>query len=112
MLLFVLEALYYSPPLARAEMEPQMTEELRNQLTKLSIQQIRIGAVLDKLEISNLRTYAKEEALNYATLLKCRTMYRLARSVKAAITDERFEEPPELGAPQDNEVIDLYPHLR
>jgi hypothetical protein len=88
-----------------------MSEELRAQLTKLSIQHIRVGAILEKLEIPNLRTYAEEQGFNYAMLLKCRQMYRVAKSVKAIITDERFEEPP------DNELsnvaqIDLYPHLR
>jgi hypothetical protein len=92
-------------------MEPQMTEELRNQLTKLSIQQIRIGGILDKLEIPNLRTYADEQQFDYATLLKCRTMFRIAKSVKAIITDERFEEvPPEV--PSNSDVVDLYAHLR
>jgi hypothetical protein len=87
-----------------------MSEELRGQLTKLSIQHIRIGAILEKLEITNLRTYADEEGLNYAMLLKCRTMYRLAKSVKAIITDDRFEDVPEIEPQQEDE--DLYGHIR
>jgi hypothetical protein len=86
-----------------------MEDKLRDQLTKLSIQHIRVGATLDKLEIPNLRTYADEQGIDYATLLRCRRMYQLAKSVKAIITDERYEEIP------DNEpsnVEDLYPHLR
>jgi hypothetical protein len=85
-----------------------MSEELRNQLIKLSIQYIRIGAILEKLEIPNLRTYAEEQELSYATLHRCRTMFRIANAVRAAITDERFEEPPE-EAHQDE--IDPYAHL-
>jgi hypothetical protein len=89
-----------------------MSEELRNQLTKLSVQHIRIGAILEKLEISNLRTYADEEGLNYATLLKCRKMYQIAKSVKALITDERFEEPSQDEPNTEESTEDLYGHLR
>jgi hypothetical protein len=85
-----------------------MSEELRSQLTKLSIQYIRIGATLEKLEIPNLRTYAEEFELDYGVLRKCLSMYRLAKGVKALITDDRYEPVPE---EQDN-IEYLYPHLR
>jgi hypothetical protein len=89
-----------------------MSDELRAQLTKLSIQYIRIGAILDKLEIPNLKAYAEEQELSYATLLRCRSMYRLAKSVKAIITDQRYEEIPDDEPTNDVSTEDLYGHLR
>jgi hypothetical protein len=83
-------------------------DPINAQVTKLAIQHIRIGQTLETLEITNLKKYAEEEGLNYAMLVRCRAMYKLAKEIKAVITDERFEGVPE---EQDN-VEDLYPHLR
>jgi hypothetical protein len=64
------------------------------------------------LEIPNLRTYADEQGFNYATLLRCRKMYQIAKSVKAIITDARFEEPPQDDPNTEESTEDLYGHLR
>jgi hypothetical protein len=90
-------------------MQNDLYDQLTKAINKLSIQQVRVGAIADEMETADLRIYAEESGTSYSILLKCSAMFRMAKSVKALITDERYEEVPE---EQESNDEDLYAHLR
>jgi hypothetical protein len=92
----------------------QVHDQLSNAVGKLSLMQIRVGELLDKLEIepgtdrATIETYAKELGVEAETLRRCRTMYRMAKTIKANLM--------EVGATKrltkaNTDGIDPYSHL-